>query len=91
MPKGVALLRFRSADGNRIGHTPMRRHRLSPPVWTLLGGRLIADRKDEIEARRVRPRKFVPALAPQAVGGEVLFLQERQPSDAALMSDGCRR
>src|ERR1039458_8584492 len=52
-------------DGYRVGYAPMCGHGLSRPDWANLFGRFIADRKDEIQLRRIRSREFFPGLTPK--------------------------
>ena len=61
----------------------MRGDRLARPNRTLLGGRLIADRENEVEARTVRRREFVPTLRAQAAGFVVQLIQQLDASTDA--------
>ena len=62
--KEAALLVVSSFKGCRVGDSPMRGDRLTGPHRTLLGGSLVADREDKIEARAVARGELVPALGP---------------------------
>src|SRR5262249_53509018 len=54
--------RFVAGGSRRIGHTPMRRHRVAPPDWGGLLCGVVTDHQYEIELRRARSREFLPAL-----------------------------
>src|ERR1017187_3431251 len=51
MQKRTLLFCIGAFDGCRVFHTPVRRHRLTGPVRTDLAGRVVTDRKNEVEIR----------------------------------------
>ncbi len=58
-------------DVGRIGHAPVRRHRLAGPHRAHFASGLVADREDEIQRRRARLGELIPALAAIAVGRQM--------------------
>src|SRR6478736_5593305 len=62
IPEGRCYLGFAPFGGSGIGNTPVCGDRLTGPTRADLVGGGVADRKDEIQARRVRPCEFIPAL-----------------------------
>ena len=66
-----ALISLCSLNGGGIGNAPMRGHRLAGPHRADFLRRVVADREDEIELGRPGLSKLLPALAAQAVRGEM--------------------
>ena len=50
----------RAGRRRRVGHAPMRGHRLARPDRAGLGRRAVADREHEVERRRAGPGEFAP-------------------------------
>src|SRR5579859_5231992 len=65
LTKSTIHLLLWTLDGRWVRHSPMRRHRLTDPHRAGFLGRVITHRKNKVELRGARSRKFVPALAPQ--------------------------
>src|SRR3546814_6397081 len=66
---------FRSCG---VRHAPVRRHRLPRPDRAHLVRRIVADGKDEIEHRRIRPGELLPAFGAKAGDIVVEALQHLQ-------------
>src|ERR1043166_703098 len=82
----AALFVVISLHRGRIGHAPVRRERLRWPHRAGLCGRRIADRKDEIDLRRLRPGELVPAFRSQPGRGKPALCEqlERERIDSPV-------
>src|SRR5262249_47759444 len=69
--EGAPLFRLRSRDRGRIVDAPVRGQWMTRPMRTVLARGLSAHGDHEIEGRRFGRRELVPALAAQALGGQV--------------------
>ena len=73
-----ALLFLRRAfHRRRIFDAPVCRHRLAGPHRTDFLGRMVTDRKHEVEVRRTWRREFVPALGPKTLNRQMVLYQSR--------------
>jgi hypothetical protein len=84
--KRTAPLGVGRRDRRRVRDAPMRGHRLARPKGTRLSRGLVTYGEDEMQWRRIRFSKLVPALASQPFGRHVMLLQdlEREGIDGAL-------
>ena len=76
LAEGAVAIRLGSLDRCRIGHAPVRGHRLPRPHRAHLAGGVVADRDDEVERGRAGRGEFVPGLAAQALGADFQPLQQ---------------
>ena len=67
--KASAIFGFAACRRGRVGHAPMRGHRLARPDRAGFARRVVADGEDEIELRRVRAGELAPDLRAQAADG----------------------
>ena len=86
LPKCRHFLHIAAFDRCGIWNTPVRRHRLTRPVWAHFASGVVTDRYYEIQVRAIRPCKLIPALAAQAFGRERQLLQKAKSNwiDAAI-------
>src|SRR3546814_5268344 len=82
--RSVAL-RLRPFDGCGVRNAPVRRHRLPRPDRAHLVRRIVADGKDEIEHRRIRPGELLPAFGAKAGDIEVERSEEHTSELQSLM------
>src|SRR5262245_6381991 len=71
LPKGTRNLIRRSLHSRRIGHPPVRGHRLTRPYGTDLLRSVVANRENKVHLWRTRLRKLIPALAAHAIRTQV--------------------
>ena len=84
--EGEMLLRLGAFDRGRVGHAPMRRHRLARPDRAGFAGGVVADREDEVHLGRAGRGELVPVLraGEGRVVVEALQQLERIGMDLAL-------
>src|SRR5579864_2398988 len=71
VPEGAFDIGLAPANGGRIGHAPMRGHRLIGPYRADLFGGVVTDGQDEVESGGSGPGEFIPGFAAESSGGDV--------------------
>ena len=72
--KRVGDFIWSALDCCRVGHTPVRRHRLPRPQRTDLIRCVIADGEDEIQRGGTRLRELIPGLAAEVLSAQTRVL-----------------